>query len=161
MTGAESAKECCQCRQTKPLSEFYTRKERGGWRVHFNKCKACYGVQNRLAGARNQLREKLSLAEAPPPPPPPSAAQEPIPISDRIERIRRDAQELTCILRRYVLRNQRGEIYLRLRPREDDPKRRAVAVAVERLVTGIWDAALGNSSLGFAPVDPRTNREMP
>jgi hypothetical protein len=44
----------------------------------------------------------------------------------------------------------------RLRPREDDPKRRAVAVAVERLVTGIWDAALGNSALGFAPIDPRT-----
>jgi hypothetical protein len=32
--------------------------------------------------------------------------------------------------------------------------------AVERLVTGIWDAALGNSALGFGPVDPKTNREM-
>ena len=59
-----------------------------------------------------------------------------------------------------MLRDKRGVCYLRLRPHEDDPKRRAVALAVERLVTGIWDAALGNSSLGFAPVDPRTNREM-
>ena len=34
-----------------------------------------------------------------------------------------------------------GVCYLRLRPRADDPKKRAVALKVERLVTGIWDAA--------------------
>jgi len=26
--------------------------------------------------------------------------------------------------------------------------------------TGIWDAALGNTALGFGNIDPRTNREM-
>jgi hypothetical protein len=35
-----------------------------------------------------------------------------------------------------------------------------VALQVERLVAGLWDAALGNTELGFGPVDPRTNREM-
>jgi hypothetical protein len=67
---------------------------------------------------------------------------------------------LIWILNRYVLRSSSGVCYLRLRPREDDPRRRAVAVAVEPPVTGIWDAALGNATLGFAPVDPRTNREV-
>jgi hypothetical protein len=59
-----------------------------------------------------------------------------------------------------MLRSSSGVCYLRLRPREDDPKRRAVAAAVEPLVTGIWDAALGNATLGFALVDPRTKREV-
>jgi hypothetical protein len=31
--GAMSAKECCQCGQTKPYSEFYSRKDRDGRRV--------------------------------------------------------------------------------------------------------------------------------
>ena len=98
MTGAESAKECCQCRQTKPLADFYVRKERGGRRVPFGKCKTCYGVQNRMASARNHQREKAALT-ADGAPPPPLSQPEPIPLSDRVERIRDDAQQLVWILR--------------------------------------------------------------
>jgi hypothetical protein len=66
---------------------------------------------------------------------------------------------LAWILRRYMLRDARGVCYFRLRPREDDPKRRAIVLAAEQLVNSIWDNGLGNSEYGFGPVDPRTNRE--
>jgi hypothetical protein len=59
-----------------------------------------------------------------------------------------------------MLRSNEGATYLRLRPRADDPKHRTVALKVERLVVGIWDAALGNTELAWSPVDPRTNREI-
>jgi hypothetical protein len=59
-----------------------------------------------------------------------------------------------------MLRSPEGATYLRLRPKADDPKRQVVALKVERLVVGLWDAALGNPALDWSPVDPRTNREV-
>jgi len=150
-------KNCSACRALKPLSDFYSRQGKDGSTYHFPKCKACYALADRRSKAKERERlAELRRAQEPPPLPPP----EPIPLSERIARVQRDAQELTWILRRYMLRNRSGVCYLRLRPNENDPKRRAVALAVERLVTGIWDAALANTALGFRPVDPRTNREM-
>ena len=109
-------------------------------------------MTNREKCAR--YRERRSARGEPAPPP-----ARPIPLTDRTARVQRDAQDLVFILRRYMLRSTNGVTYLRLRPKDDDPKHRTVVLQVERLVTGIWDAALGNKELGFAPVDPRTNRE--
>jgi hypothetical protein len=109
-----------------------------------------------LAARESALAELRRATPAPPEPQTPVS----IPLNDRIERVRRDCQELTWILHRYMSRDRSGVCYLRLRPRDEDPKRRTVALTVERLVVGIWDAALGNNTFGFRPIDPKTNREI-
>jgi hypothetical protein len=126
------------------------RKRADGSTYRMPKCRICY--------LRDCARYKRSATEVIPEPPPIDTARPPIPLSDRVARVQRDAQELVWILSRYMIRSKEGATYLRLRPKEGD--RRAVALKVERLVVGIWDAALGNTDLGFGPVDPRTNREI-
>ena len=67
MTGAKF-KEWCQRRQTKPLAEFYSRKDRDGRRVPFKICKSCYAPANRLANLRYYKRQKALLESESPPP---------------------------------------------------------------------------------------------
>jgi hypothetical protein len=133
------------CRQTKPLAEFYEWKRQDGRSYHSAQCKACYlGFQRQK---RTSYQEQMADVE-------PAAVPISIPLSEKVARVQRDAQDLVWILSRNMIRSKEGATYLRLRPREDDPKHRTVALKVERLVTGLWDAALGNSELGLRPSIP-------